>query len=64
MSEYTTREKAEHALTMKRGRYVNNSQTKRLRGIGWAILDHADAVRELAAAVRERQRQFPRKRYR
>lgn len=51
----TPRKQAENALQAPPPERVKPySQTARLRGIGWAILDLADAIREVGHALADR----------
>lgn len=58
----TARERAEQALNHKLQSAGSHGAAMAGRRIGWALLDVADAVRDLADATRERRRHFPRRR--
>jgi hypothetical protein len=53
--ERTARENAERMLRPDQAGF-HPGIPGRLRGVGWAVLDLADAMRDVAAALRERPR--------
>lgn len=64
MSKSSARERAEKVLDYKLGSIGGTGIGAAMAGrrIGWALLDVADSIRELADATRERRQHYPRKR--